>query len=215
VKQLYCISGFGADERVFSKLTLQDCEIHFLPWLIPHKKESLTDYARRMADQIMHENPVLVGLSFGGMICIEIAKILPARAVILISSFKTLKELPPWMRWSGVLKLHRILPLRSFRLIEPIENFNLGLETKEEKELATDYRKNVNYQYTSWAINTILNWRNRWKPEKLFHIHGKKDRLIPIRNVIADVIIPTGGHMMIMNRADEVSASINKLLATL
>ena len=31
-------------------------------------------------------NPILIGLSFGGMMCIEIAKLIPVEKVILISS---------------------------------------------------------------------------------------------------------------------------------
>lgn len=215
MKHLYCISGFGADERVFSKFALQEYEIHFIKWLIPEKKESLKHYAKRMSGQIHHATPILIGLSFGGMMCIEIAKQIPTKAVILISSIKTFLEMPGWMKLAGSLGIHHIFPLRSFKLIEPIENYNLGLETKEEKEMVESYRKNVDQNYTNWAIHVILTWKNVWKPEKLFHIHGKKDRIFPIRKIKADVIIPSGGHMMIMNRAEEVNKALKKILASL
>lgn len=217
MNHIYCISGFGADERVFSKIRLIDYELHFIPWLTPVRKESLENYASRMSDQIPHDNPILLGLSFGGMMCIEIAKIRLTKAVILVSSIKTYKELPLWMRGAGFLRLSELLPLRSlkFKLLEPLENFNLGIITAEEKKLASEYRKNIDPNYTNWAIGIILAWRNTWLPKRIYHIHGTKDRIFPIKNIKADYIIPSGGHMMIMNMAVEVNFILNKILAGL
>ena len=212
---LYFISGFGADERVFSKFISKGNEVHFIQWLIPVKKEPLIDYAKRMAAYIHHKDPVLIGLSFGGIMCVEISKIFPVKAVILISSMKSFEEMPFWMRFAGATMLHRILPLRSFKLIESLENYNLGIETFEEKKMMAAYRKNIDQQYTNWAINIILTWKNTWKPEKLFHIHGRKDRLLPIRNIKADYVIQTGGHMMILNRAKEINEAVNKILSAI
>ena len=43
--------------------------------------------------------------------------------------------MPLWMRLTGKLKLDKIFPLKTFRLIEPIENYNLGIENKDELKL--------------------------------------------------------------------------------
>ena len=212
---VYCISGFGADERVFSKLEIYNVEVHFIQWLIPLKKETLQNYAGRMAEQIHHDEPILIGLSFGGMMAIEIAKQIPLKAVVIISSIKSFLEMPSWMRIAGATGIYQILPLRSFKVIEPLENYNLGLETEEEKALVSSYRQNVHPDYTRWAIHIILTWRNSWRPQNIYHIHGKKDRIFPIRRVKADIIIPGGGHMMILNRSAEISLEIQKILKQL
>ena len=214
MKHIYCISGLGADERVFSKFTFADHELHFIKWNIPLKNERIHDYAIRLTQQILHKNPVLIGLSFGGMMCIEIAKLIGVEKIILISSIKTFKEMPVWMRLSGKLKLNRIFPLRSFKLIEPLENYNLGLETKEEKQMVSQYRKNIDHTYSNWSINQILNWKNEWQPENVFHIHGDKDRIFPIKKIKAHHTIKTGGHFMIMNRSNDVNQIINSILQT-
>lgn len=215
MNHIYCISGFGADERVFSNLNFEGYELHFIEWLIPEKKELLGNYVARLTAQIHHPKPVLVGLSFGGMISIEMAKILPVKAVIIISSIKSYHEMPLWMRLAGFLKLNKIVPLRSTKLTEPLQNYNLGLETKEEKEMAKFYRKNINQQYANWATNIVLNWRNVWQPEKIFHIHGDRDNMFPLKKIRSKVVIETGGHMMILNRADKVNAALCKILETL
>ena len=212
MKHIYCISGFGSDERVFSKLTFEDYTTHFINWVIPAKNESVRVYAKRLTEQIHHDKPILIGLSFGGMMCIEIAKLLPVDKIILISSVKSFREIPLWMRLSGKLKLNKIFPMRSFKLIEPLEDYNLGIETIEEKEMVHLYRKNINSCYSDWAINIILNWKNDQVPENLFHIHGTNDRIFPLRRVNPDYIVNTGGHLMIMNRYNIVNEYINTIL---
>lgn len=211
MKQIYCISGFGADERVFSRLNFGDNTVHFISWLVPSKNERIEDYAKRMSEKILHPNPVLVGLSFGGIMSIEIAKIIQTDKIILISSIKTLHEMPLWMKLSGKLKLDQVFPLKTFKLIEPIENYNLGLENEEELELVREYRKSIGQKYTNWAAHQILNWKNEWQPGKITHIHGGNDHIFPIKNIKADYTIPDGGHFLVMNRATQV----NKFLSLL
>lgn len=212
MKHIYCISGFGADERVFSKLNFEGNETYFIPWADPLKKETLEGYAKRMSKQIQHNNPILFGLSFGGIMCIEIAKIIQVSKVIIISSIKSFHEMPVWMRLSGKLNLDKIIPLKTFPVIEPLENRNLGIENNDELNLVREYRNTIGQQYTNWAAHQILNWKNEWQPENLIHIHGGKDHIFPIRNIKADYVIPDGGHFMIMNRAEKVNKILEKIL---
>ena len=50
--------------------------------------------------------------------------------------------MPLWMRLTGKIKLDKIFPLKTFRLIEPIENYNLGIENNEELKLVTGVSEN-------------------------------------------------------------------------
>ncbi|HEY5370325.1 MAG TPA: alpha/beta hydrolase [Hanamia sp.] len=212
MKHIYCISGFGADERVFSKLDFGENDVHFLPWKIPEKRETIVSYAARMNEDIMHPNPILIGLSFGGMMSIEIAKLISVEKVILLSSISARHELPLYMRIAGTLRLNRLIPMKPYPILEPIENYNLGVETKEEKELLREYRHNLNLQYSNWAMNEIVNWKNQWIPPNLVNIHGTKDHIFPIRYVKVDYVIKGGGHLLPMNNADEVTGILKKIL---
>ena len=212
MNNIYCISGFGADERVFSKLNFNGDNVFFIQWLTPLKKESIEAYAKRMTETISGKDPILIGLSFGGIMAIEISKIIKTNKVVLISSIKTFHEMPAWMRVSAKMNLDIIFPLKSFSLIEPIENYNLGLENDEEIKLVKEYRKNVGQKYTNWAIHQIINWKNEFIPQNIFHIHGGKDHIFPIKNIKADYIIPDGGHFMIMNRAEKLNSILTDYL---
>mgnify|MGYP001792593276 FL=1 len=121
--------------------------------------------------------------------------------------------MPMWMRISGKLKLNRLFPMRSFKLIEPMENYNLGVETKEEKDMVHVYRKNIDPVYSDWAINSILNWKSKKAPENLYHIHGDKDRIFSIKKIKPDYTVKNGGHLMILNKSEEVNECIRLILA--
>ncbi|MES2890704.1 MAG: alpha/beta hydrolase [Bacteroidota bacterium] len=214
MKTIYCISGLGADERAFSRLKVEGYRIQCLPWLTPQAGENITDYATRMREAITEENPILCGLSFGGMMSIEISKQIQVDKLILISSIKSIKELPRWMKTCGFLRINRLFPMRSFKLMEPIQNRNLGITTPEEIELVRSYRRNAPQVYMDWAVNQVLNWRNNWSPEHIYHVHGDADRLFPIAKISATHVIKGGGHFMIMNRADDVNAALKEILIT-
>jgi pimeloyl-ACP methyl ester carboxylesterase len=202
---IYCISGLGADEQIFSNLHLPGYELVCLHWLQPIPHESFADYAKRMYAQMTDPKPILLGVSFGGMLGIEIAKQFPVKKLILISSVKIKTEQPWWMRAAGKLKLHQLVRARPHPLLYPIENYFLGVKEKEEVELAIRFRKEVNKDYLQWAIHNIVTYSNVTMPDNILHIHGTADKLFPLRHVNAHYKIKGGGHFMVYNRADEIS----------
>ena len=72
--KVYFISGLGADYRVFSLLELSFCEPVFIGWIKPQPNESLPHYAARLLEQIPETSPIIVGISFGGMLVTEMAR---------------------------------------------------------------------------------------------------------------------------------------------
>ena len=213
MKKIYCISGLGADEKAFAKLHVQGYQLVHLPWLIPVKDETIDEYAERMSRNITDHNPVIMGLSFGGIMGIEIAKKLAAvDKVILISSVKSYKEIPAWMKLAGKLKLNKIVPVKSYDILEPVQNHFIGATTQKEKEMVRTYRKNVSPEYLSWAVDKVLNWKNDWQPYPIYHIHGDADNIFPIKRIKADYVVKNAGHFMIMNKAGEVNKFLEKIL---
>jgi pimeloyl-ACP methyl ester carboxylesterase len=212
MKTIYCISGLGADERVFGNIEVPGYKLHPLAWKKPLRGETIGQYAQRMAADITEPDPVLIGLSFGGMMSIEIAKCIPVHKVVLVSSIKSVNELPRWMRWVGRVGLDRVVPLRSFKLLEPIQNRKLGVTNEAERRMAIEYRRNADRSYINWAVNQVLNWKNDWQPDTLYHIHGTKDRMFPIKKVKASYVVQGGGHLMIMNKSEEINGYLASVL---
>src|SRR6476661_9684487 len=134
-KQVYILSGLGADERVFQKLDLKDFDPIFIKWVEPCKSESLENYSTRIIQQIPTLNPTLIGLSFGGIVAVEIAKQIQTEKVILIASAKTKYEIPFYFRLAGQLKLNKILPTRVLKNSNFLTNWFFGTTSKFDSQL--------------------------------------------------------------------------------
>jgi pimeloyl-ACP methyl ester carboxylesterase len=217
-RKIYCIPGFGADDKIFNNLRIDNAELVFINWLKPLPREPYKDYVLRMAEKIQEHDPVIIGVSFGGMVALEIAKAMPVKQVILISSIKNTDELPRKWKLIGKLRLNHIFPIKRIQANErffAVANKRLGAFTKEEQDFANNYRRIIDKDYMIWALNQILNWRNTDFPLNVIHIHGDADLIFPIKPLKPTHIIKGGTHMMIVNRAAEISAIINGVLKDL
>ena len=214
---VYCIPGFGVDEKIFNNLAL-NADLRFINWLDPLKGESLRQYAERMASSIDGEDVVILGISFGGMIAQEIAKFRRVKQIILVSSIKSRKELPKHLRITGRLRLDKLFPVKKIPDNEKafkLANKRLGAFTAEEQLMANRYRRHANLNYVNWSFDKILNWKNDQCPANTIHIHGNKDRVFSIKNIKPTHVIDNGTHMMVWNRAGEISKIINEVLKKL
>lgn len=203
------LSGLGVDERVLSRLDIEGYELRYLPWLLPLKREKIEAYASRMAAKIEHDCPILLGLSFGGMLAIEIAKIRPIQQIILISSAKTKAELPWYFKLAGRLRLHLLIPMALLKRTNPLTYWLFGVGKKESKQLLTAILKDTDSRFIRWAIPQILFWKNEALPVPIFQLHGASDRLLlkaGLQN--PDLLIAKAGHFMIWEQANELNIII-------
>ncbi len=83
-KNLYIFSGLGADERVFQKLIFSDHNTTYVKWILPEPNEPIEKYASRLVVQIKANNPIFIGLSFGGIMAVEVAKLIHTEKIIAI-----------------------------------------------------------------------------------------------------------------------------------
>ncbi|MBX7206500.1 MAG: alpha/beta hydrolase [Bacteroidia bacterium] len=211
MKKVYFISGLGADERAFSKLELPGITPHHIAWKIPVHNESIESYAGRMREEITEPDPVIVGLSFGGVIAVEIAKQISCKKIILISSIKHRNEKPMLFNLSAAAGLHKLLPMASFSKPNRMMYYFFGVhQNKRAIELLNELMVFMNPDYLKWAVNRIVNWENELIPPRLVHIHGTADKVLPAEKIKADYLIEKGSHFMIWTRARQVSEILQK-----
>ncbi|HVY73524.1 MAG TPA: hypothetical protein VG890_01770, partial [Puia sp.] len=119
---LYLISGLGADKRIFGKLGFpENYRIHYIEWAPFAEGESMEQYAAKLSGQIDQREPFsLIGLSFGGMLAVEISKILEPKHTVLISSVAGPFEFSWSYRLLGKLALPRIYHTHIFLRPSPI-----------------------------------------------------------------------------------------------
>lgn len=211
MRKIYIFSGLGVDKRVFDKIDFGTLNIKFMDWIEPLENENLESYALRISETITDKNPILIGLSFGGMLAVEISKIKEVKNIILIASAKNKFELPLIFRLAGKLKFNKLVPNSILKKQNFITNWLFGINSDSEKKLLKNILQDTDLKFLKWAINEIVNWKNEISPQKCFHIHGNKDRIIPIKNVKTDFVIKNGGHFITVNKAKEIESIIFSL----
>ncbi len=210
--RVYAIGGLGVDERVFEELSL-DVELTLLKWINPEYRESIQHYALRLAKQIDTSSPfVIMGVSFGGRIALELSNIVHPQKIILISSATHRMDIPALFRLFAKTGLLRIIPDYLLKPPTFLANYFFGATKSRYQKILGEIIRDTDYVFLRWAIEIILGWRNTQKPINLFRIHGSDDRLLCSSQDDVDVMVSKGGHFMIMDRAPELSKIINREL---
>lgn len=187
-------------------------ELHRLEWFIPTKGISLKAYASEMCKKIEHLDPVLLGVSFGGMLVQEMAKQIPVKKVIAVSCVKNKSELPKRMLFAKYTKVHKLLPTGLINNVELLAKYAFGETVTKRLDLYEQYLAVRDKRYIDWAIDKIVNWNQNEPPENLIHIHGEKDTVFPVTNIKDCITVKNGTHTMIIHRAKWFNENLPKLI---
>lgn len=211
----YFISGLGADQRIFSRLKLNEkINIIHIKWINPDKNETLEVYAGRLSRIIDTSKPfALVAVSFGGMIAVEMAKLLKPVVTIIISSTMLSSHLPGLYRFAGKFRLLNLIPAKLLKASNKLtQHYYFGTKSTNEKILLNRIIKDTDPQFLKWAIESILSWKNKIKPERIFHIHGTNDKILYSKKARPDFVIENGTHFMVYQNAQKISGIIDQLI---
>ncbi len=207
---IHCISGLGADQRVFTRLNIPGATLKPVPWADIDKHDEMACYAQKMAAQIPDgPDDVILGLSFGGMLASEIARVRPQQKVIIISSAKAPGEVEMPGKFLQFIVHKGLLPIGLAPLGGKQIAERFGAETPEDRALIQSILEETDGHFARCAFRAIIDWQSAVQPPAgLVHIHGTADEIIPPTRIHPTHWIEGGGHIMIYNRAEEVSALI-------
>ncbi len=207
--------GLAAGPEIFENLQFDSeiYDLHYLQWKRPLAlEESITNYAMRMTDEIKHKNPVLIGVSFGGIMVQEMSKFIDVKKVIIVSSVKTKHELPKRFKVASMSKLYRLFPTKVVSNFENYAKFFLGKSLKKRAKIYKKYLSVRNEKYLKWSIHNVLHWYQKEPLEDILHIHGTNDHVFPIKNIKNTINIEGGTHVMILKKAKSISKIIHENL---
>ena len=210
INELYLLSGLGADKRVFDFLDLHGFKLIHIEWIKPLEDEKIESYAHRLLLQIKTSRPTMIGVSFGGIIAIEMAKHIETNKLILISSVKTKADIPFRYRLAGNLWMNKLIPAPLYRKANFVVYWLFGVRKKKEKELLKAIMDDTDNDFVDWATNKIVTWTNEQHVPNVVTIHGTADRIFPFKK--ADYTVKKGGHLMVVSKADEVARILRDIL---
>ena len=129
-----------------------------------------------MSAFIKDVNPVLIGVSFGGILVQEISKHIKVKKLIIISSVKSKVELSLSMKFAKKTGIHHLLPLNWIDDLEKILLFVFGPSIKARVEAYKKYLSERDPDYLKWSINQIINWKQIKYDKKSFTFMVKKTK---------------------------------------
>jgi len=199
---VYMMPGMAANPTIFEyiKLPEEQFKMHWLEWMMPKTNESLQDYAKRMCDKIKHKRPVLLGVSFGGILVQEMAKIIEVRKLIVVSSVKSKYELPKRMKFAKFTKAYKVLPTQLLGNIQLLKKYAHGKTLKKRIDLYEKYMSFNDKKYLDWAIEKIVTWDQEEPISGAIYIHGDKDMVFTHSCQGNCIVLKGGTHIMIINR---------------
>jgi pimeloyl-ACP methyl ester carboxylesterase len=216
--RMVLLPGIGSDERLFESQHRVFPNLTVPKWIDPLAGEPLSSYAEHFARRLNIRRPFIIGgVSFGGMVALEMARHLKPQAVLLIASSQNSDFLPPPAKFliskfplllKAMLSLARRFPSI---LLSPFR-----VKNNEHRGIFVEMYRAASRDFIFWAINAMNGWEGvERKKTKIFHVHGARDFLIPLKKVKPDKVVLDGGHLINLTHSREVNLLIKGYLRKL
>lgn len=211
--KVYCLTGLGADSSVFDLLEISHPKV-CVEWIPSFKWESMTSYAWRLCAQVDTSEPfALLGVSFGGMLAVEMNKYIQPEKTILITSSARRSELPLWIRLISRTKLNRIIPNFLFGSNPKWLIWYFGIQSEQGKKMVSAIAKKSDRAFTKLCVDKVLTWDNEWLPDNLERIQASNDLLLPAPASVKGIELNKAGHFAIVENAKEISTIVDGILS--
>jgi len=200
---VYFMPGLAASPKIFENIKLPEdrFEMFYLEWCLPVENESIEDYAARIVQNITHKNPVLIGVSFGGVLVQEMARLVKTRKVIIISSVKCNTEFPRRMRFAKMTRAYRFFPTGIMVKVDWLAKIAIGNNMISRRlNLYEKFLSVRDKKYLDWALRTIILWSRTEPDDNVIHIHGDADEVFPPKYIKGFIPVKGGKHIMIINK---------------
>jgi len=210
---IYAIPGFACTEILYQNIKINGHTLKVLKWPLPKKEFTIKDYAKEFIAQINTTEPFyLIGVSFGGMLCVELNEMVKAEKVILISSAKNRNEIPWYLKLLRYVPIHLILSEKMHKKIAVLSYWIIGFP----KTFIPEFKVMLNVMpvnYFHYCSNYIINWERKKTTKKPVHIHGNADRMLWYRKIKEpDYTINGGTHAMVVFKAEEINNILSKII---
>ena len=211
------LPGLETDERLFFPLK-ERFGGSSLQWLEPVKNETLSDYAKRIAEQIsMKENSSLhlVGLCFGGVVAMEIAQHIEVKSIVTMNVPGDSKDIREEFR--NAVQIGSKMPLTVLKGLLAMKGPSFYQEKEElndeQTAVLSDMMKGLNMEFLRWAAVASAEW-NQPTPFEFscphLALHGGKNQIIKTPKVMKTERLQEAGHLIPLTHFDELSSRLEQ-----
>lgn len=209
----YLIPGMGADRRIFENFTLHNGVVHYLEWTDHGEAKSLAEYANAIAKRIETENNILIGSSMGGMMAVELSRIVKPKLTVLVSAPTGVHQFPRILKAVKRLKIHKAVKPQNIPKLYKLADTFMGFKNEQQRAMFYDMIEKLGPRFIHFSVGAVLEWTNKEDPFGDFiQIIGTKDVLFDYKKMKSPYLLQGGGHFSAFDRGEEVSHIINKYL---
>ena len=201
---VYFMPGLAANASIFERILLPEDQFdtYFMEWEIPLDDETLSEY----------ENPVLVGVSFGGILVQEMAQFLKPKKIIIISSVKSNVEFPTTFKLAKQTKAYKLIPTSLIENVYHLAQFTFGEKVIKRLKLYQMFLTVRDKKYLDWSIEKIILWDRKKADPNVIHIHGDADEVFPIKYIKNCIVVKGGTHIMILSKYKWINVNLPKII---
>lgn len=207
---LLLLPGMAADERLFAPIDLSFGETHALRWRHIAGVHSLAEYAEAVASEVpwpADGRPVwYVGSSMGGMLARELHAQRPADELVLLSAPASRLEFPRRMHVLRTLRTGRWFTPDGLMRVNRLSDSFMGFRNSEDRSWFYENLEAYGPEFLHFAVNAILDWPRRDRPERYLQVVGSEDRLFKAHRMVSPVVVPGAGHFMTLEQPERLSA---------
>lgn len=213
MSKIFLIAGLGADTRLYNNIDLGDNDVIPIDWIEPNETDTLTTYAQKLIHQyFITNNSIVIGVSLGGMIAVEIAKQVKLSKVILISSIKTVDEAPGYFKFFNAIPVQKLIGGRLLGKLGYFIKPLFGHLNDQDAWLFHDMIKKSSPKFLKWAVGAALKFDNRVNIPNVYHLVGDKDLVFNYKRIKDPIIIKGGTHIMVFDKAKQINKILKGIL---
>lgn len=214
--KLYMLSGLGADGRIFERLAkhLPEVEIVALPWLPPGNAADLAAYAQLFHQEYPLKPPfVLGGVSMGGMVAQEWAKLAQPESLVLISTACQRREFPWLIRLAHSFGVTRLMRKPALVWLGAVAD-RFTTKSAKGRSLFYDMLHAADPNLMKFGARATAAWQPCGTDVPVVRIHGTADRVFPKHRLQTPAhLIHKGSHFMIVDRVGDIAEVLRRELA--
>ncbi|HWZ35638.1 MAG TPA: alpha/beta hydrolase [Mucilaginibacter sp.] len=213
MSKIFLIAGLGADARLYSNIDLGDYDVIHVDWIEPNEIDTLTTYAQKLINQYyITDNSIVIGVSLGGMLTVEIAKQLKLDKAILISTIKTVDEVPWYFKFFRAVPVYKLISGKMLGKLGYFMKPIFGHMDDGDAWLFNDMVQKSSPRFLKWAIGAALKFDNKTAPPNVYHIIGDKDLVFNYKKIRNPIIVRGGTHIMVFDKAKQINEILKNIL---
>ncbi len=203
----YFITGFALDRRVLEILNLPPERFRCIDLIAAEPRETLPHYALRMADALgFQPGDEVCGLSFGGMVALEIARQCRASRLMLLASCTHPRFIRPGFRAAG--RLAPAIPDAAIRaLFRNVPAFLklIGMHTSKNAAFLRQVMGDFPPSLLRRLPGMMLDWEGCEPAAPYVALHSEQDWLIrPPLHLSELTLLPGKSHLLTVSHVQTV-----------